>query len=503
MGDGVLLSDLQDAGVGSSIVGDPSVKVHGIRHDSRQVQFGELFAALIGKTFDGTSFAASAESQGASAVLSESRLELDIPQLLCDDVRSKLGLAAEVIYGHPTQALSVTGITGTNGKTTTAHILERLLTEIGRKTALTGTVVNKIGNLSEDALRTTPEADDVSRFAREAVDAGVRDLVMEVSSHGIAMQRVDAIEFEVAAFTNLSQDHLDFHKTMTAYGEAKAQLFLERNPKISVVNVDDAFGRELASRISGRCIRCSVNDAEAELRADEVKLSVEGIAARLTFDGQQAQLKSGIVGAHNLENLLVAIGCAVALGVDFVDAVEAASRAVSAPGRLERIEGLSGVSVLVDYAHTPDAIKRVLEALAPTTEGRLIVVFGAGGDRDTKKRAPMGRVAAEGADVCIVTSDNPRHEDPNAILDEVEQGVTDTGLPRVELADLANANRGFVSFVDRRIAIRRALESARQGDTVLIAGKGHETYQILGDQRIPFDDRQEARDVIAMLQGRS
>ena len=503
MGDGVLLSDLQDAGVGSSIVGDPSVKVHGVRHDSRQIRSGELFAALIGKTFDGTSFAASAESQGANAVLSETRLELGIPQLLCNDVRSTLGLAAEVIYGHPTQALSVTGITGTNGKTTTAHILEQLLIETGRKTALMGTIVNKIGNLSEDALRTTPEADDVSRFAREAVDAGVRDLVMEVSSHGLAMQRVDAIEFEVAAFTNLSQDHLDFHESMTAYGEAKAQLFLARNPKICVVNVDDAFGCELASRINGRCIRCSVNDAEAELRADEVNLSVEGIGARLTFDGQQAQLKNGIMGAHNLENLLVAIGCAVGLGLDFSAAVEAASRAKSAPGRLERIDGLAGVSVMVDYAHTPDAIKRVLEALAPTTKGRLIVIFGAGGDRDTKKRVPMGRAAAGGADICIVTSDNPRHEDPSAILSEVAEGVSESGLQRVDLGDLGDTNRGFVSIVDRQIAIRTALESARPGDTVLIAGKGHETYQILGEQKIPFDDRQEARDVIATLQGRS
>ena len=501
--EGVRLGDLRRAGIGSAIIGDASVQVGGVHHDSRRIRQGDLFAAILGESHDGAVFAQSAKESGACAMLCASEQEIALPQLLCDDVRTSLGRAAEMVYGHPTQGLRVTGITGTNGKTTTAYLLDQILERTDAKTAMMGTVVNRIGDHEQEAIHTTPEADDISRFARRALDEGTSELIMEISSHGLAMHRVDAIGFSVAAFTNLSQDHLDFHQTMRKYGESKAQLFLKSGVQISVINVDDTFGKQLALRLPGRVIRCSAAGGDADLCADNVVLSREGIVAQLRFDGRNAELRSDILGRHNLENLLVAIGCAIALDVDFERAAELAQHARAAPGRLEQIDGLPGVSVLVDYAHTPDAIERVLGALSPSTQGRVIVVFGAGGDRDAKKRSPMGRAAAAGANLCIVTSDNPRNEDPQAIIDQVEDGLREVGLTRVSIDELGRARSGYLSFVDRAKAIDAALSAAQPGDTVLIAGKGHEAYQIVGSERLPFDDREHAKRMIASLEGRS
>jgi UDP-N-acetylmuramoyl-L-alanyl-D-glutamate--2,6-diaminopimelate ligase len=318
------------------------------------------------------------------------------------------------------------------------------------------------------------------------------------------MRRVDALDFAVAAFTNLSRDHLDFHGSMERYSEAKARFFTELAPKRAVIHVDDAFGAELAKRASVPVTRCSRRpESNAEILASEWSVTRAGIRAKVKTPAGSISLRSPMLGEHNLENILVALGCAHALGLDLKAVAEAWETASGSPGRLERIPHPHDVAVLVDYAHTPDALKRVLQTMRAVTPKRLIVVFGAGGDRDRGKRPQMGRVGVEVADLCVLTSDNPRGEDPRAILDELEAGAKQAGGRRIDPSELALASRGYCTLVDRREAIRTAIGSARSGDTVLLAGKGHETHQIIGSDRMHFDDREEARAAIANLKGRS
>lgn len=493
-------SELVRRGLARDVRGDASVVVHGVRHDSRAVEPGDLFVAVRGRSVDGARFVADAIAKGAVAVASESELELDVPQLLVDDARLALGALAAAVYGDPTESLRVVGVTGTNGKTTTTWMVDEALRALGHSPALLGTVESRGPGMRAPAPYTTPEGDAIARFARAALDAGATHLVMEVSSHALAQHRADAVRFDVAAFTNLTQDHLDFHGTMDAYFEAKARLFLELSPRTSVVNVDDPWGERLAGQLGGGAIRVSREGAsDADLRIDSWSMERDGLHARVRCRGEHVDLRSPMIGAHNLDNLLLALGCLIALDVDVVDAVRALGATRGAPGRLERVEGLEGVMVLVDYAHTPDALARALAALRPITPGRLFVVFGCGGDRDRGKRPVMGEAAAKGADVAILTSDNPRTEDPHAILAEIEPGVLGAGMARA--GDLAHASRGYDVCEDRREAIRRAITAARPGDTVLIAGKGHEDYQIRGTTKLHFSDREEAGAAIAARGG--
>ncbi len=472
--------------------------VVGIQRDSRRVAPGELFAALPGASVDGAAFAAAAVERGAVAVLTERELTVPVPQLVVPDARRALAVAAHMLYRRPTEALEVVGITGTNGKTTTAWLVDTMLTNLGAYPALLGTVTRRADASSAPSLFTTPEADDLARFARASVDAGATHLVMEVSSHGLQLERVRGVRFQVAAFTNLSQDHLDFHGSMEAYGEAKARLFLEYRPNVSVINIDDTFGAKLARRVGSSALRVSLRNETADVWLADARSGREGASALVRAGGQEVALRSPLLGRHNLENLAVAVGLAMALGYDVADAVAALEGAAGAPGRFERVPDPRGAAVLVDYAHTPDALANALAALRPITPGRLIVVFGCGGDRDRDKRPKMGRAAAEGADVVVVTSDNPRSEAPEAIMDAIVPGVEAAGLPRVD--DLS-ARNGFVVEVDRAIAIERALQTAGKGDTVLIAGKGHENYQFVGVERRPFDDRRVAAAVLAKIAG--
>jgi len=482
--------------------GDGSIEVTGVHHDSRAVGAGDLFVAVPGVTVDGSRFAPRAVDSGAAAVAAERQLDLDVPQLVVPDARSALGKLAAVVYGRPTEQLAVVGITGTNGKTTTAWLVESVLAGAGARPAMMGTVTFRGPGIERVAPHTTPEGDDVARFAREVVDAGATHLVMEVSSHGLALARVDAVRFRVAAFTNLTQDHLDFHGDLDAYGEAKARLFTDLAPAASVINVDDTFGAKLADRASGELWRCSLHsEAEAEVRVLSWSMDRSGIHATVTTPSGDAVLHSPLLGAHNLENLLVASGAGLALGIELDQVVAGLRDATGAPGRLERVEDPRDVAVLVDYAHTPDALARALAALRPITPGRLFVVFGCGGDRDRGKRPLMGAAAAAGADLCVVTSDNPRTEDPAAIVDEILPGVSGAGQRAIEVADLAGAEHGYVTRVDRAEAIDVALAAARAGDTVLIAGKGHEDYQIVGTDKRPFDDREQARAAVARATG--
>ncbi|MGB5266947.1 MAG: UDP-N-acetylmuramoyl-L-alanyl-D-glutamate--2,6-diaminopimelate ligase [Polyangiales bacterium] len=499
---GMTLQQLHNRGVGVRIAGLATQTVRGVQHDSREVTGGDLFVAVPGETHDGLSFVGDAVARGAVAVMAEQQVELEVPQLIVTDVRAGLGRAAELVYGEPTSALHTVGITGTNGKTTTAYLLQCALEGVAAKPALVGTTGWTAPGSEHPSLHTTPEGDDISRFARLALDAGATHLVLEVSSHGLAMHRVDALDFEVAAFTNLSRDHLDFHKSMDRYGEAKARLFTELRPKRAVIHVDDPFGAALAGRTPLPVLRCSKSsDGQAEILATDWSVNRAGIQATVETPAGAVEIRSPMLGEHNLENLLVALGCAYALGLDLNLVSKAWQRAAGSPGRLERIAHPQDVAVLVDYAHTPDALRRVLRTMRAVTPNRLIAVFGAGGDRDKGKRPEMGRVGVEGADLCVLTSDNPRTEDPRRILDEVATGAEQAGGIRIEAADLRDASRGFCRVVERREAIGAAILAAGPGDTVLLAGKGHENYQIIGAKRQHFDDREEARAVIASLAG--
>jgi UDP-N-acetylmuramoyl-L-alanyl-D-glutamate--2,6-diaminopimelate ligase len=488
----VALSELTHLTGVSHVEGDASVRVTRVVSDSRALSEGDLFAAISGATSDGAAFAPAAVQKGARAVLAERELHLTVPTLVVDSVRGRLGPIAHRVLGDPSHELPVIGITGTNGKTTVTHLIESVLAHVGAKPAVLGTVAMRGPAGEVTASLTTPEADVVARFMREQHDAGATHLAMEVSSHALAIDRVLGTRFDVAGFTNLTQDHLDFHGTMEAYGEAKAVLFTRYAPRASVIVVDDPFGRELVKRVQGELLRCSVDLArEAELSVQEWASTRAGIRARVHTPKGMLELESPLFGAHNLENLLVCVGSCLAVGVDLRGISEGLRSARGAPGRMERVDDPRDVMILVDYAHTPDALERALLAVRPLTQGRLFVVCGCGGDRDRKKRAPMAEAAARVADLAVLTSDNPRTEDPLAILRDMEPGARTVSRP-ISADQLAAEVRGYTVIADRREAILRAVLAARAGDTVLLAGKGHETYQILGTVKHPFDDRVEA-----------
>jgi UDP-N-acetylmuramoyl-L-alanyl-D-glutamate--2,6-diaminopimelate ligase len=476
------------------IRGDASVRVEGVRHDSRQVQPGDLFVARKGEQADGARFVADAVARGARAIvmsrgaLAEGMLRVDVPLIVVDDPAAGLAYAASAVYGHPSFALEVVGVTGTNGKTTTTHLVRAAVDgALGvQACGVLGTVGHAFGDWRVDAAHTTPEADDIARVMTAIRARGATFLAMEVSSHALQLERVRAIRFRAAAFTNLTQDHLDFHGSMGAYAEAKAKLFTELGPGATVLNVDDAFGLHLTSRVKAPLVRVSATvGAAADIAPRAARVDAGGIDAVFCTPRGDVRVASRLFGAHNLENLAVALGVAHALDLDLARAAEALAREPGAPGRLERCDGPGDdVTVLVDYAHTPDALARVLDAVRAIAPGRVLCVFGCGGDRDPTKRGPMGAAVGSRADVAIVTNDNPRTEDPSAIAAAVVAGVRGAGRePLLEL--------------DRRKAIDLAVRSSRAGDVVLVAGKGHEDYQIVGQVKHPFDDRIEARHALA------
>jgi UDP-N-acetylmuramoyl-L-alanyl-D-glutamate--2,6-diaminopimelate ligase len=470
------------------VVGDDGVRPTGVRQDSRSVQAGEMFCARSGGRARGADFAADAVKQGAVALLVERGEDLPVlgvPLVVVRDVRRATAFAAELVYGRPSRRLALVGITGTNGKTTTAILVEHALSVLGRKPARLGTLGFSFGGRAEAGSLTTPEADDVSRLLASVVERGGSDFVMEASSHALAQGRVDALAFAVAAFTNLSQDHLDFHESMEAYGASKARLFTELRPRVSVVNVDDAFGKLLAQRAGGEVLTTG-RASTASVRPVSVTIDGLGIRGSIATPKGTAIVESRLVGEHNLENLLVALGILLGMGFDPEPAAKALGSAPQVPGRLERCDDdRDDVRVLVDYAHTPDALERVLSAVRRVTRGDVVCVFGCGGDRDPQKRPKMGAAVAHGATRAIVTSDNPRSEDARAIVRAIETGF------------LGSSTRYEIEL-DRALAIETAVMSAKPGDAVVIAGKGHETEQIVGAERRPFDDRVEARRALEL-----
>lgn len=503
-GAGIRLSDVAREIPGTpEITGNKDVLVYGVKHDSRLVEKGDLFVMRKGANADGAAFAQAAVDRGACALLAAKGTDLDlgVPIIGVDDVQDGLAFAAAAVYGHPSFAIDVIGITGTNGKTTTSHLVRSAINGAFKSecAGLIGTVGHTFRDLAIDASHTTPEADETARVLAMMKARGATHVAMEVSSIALTLGRARALRIRVAAFTNLTQDHLDFHGTMDAYGEAKALLFTDLGPASAVINVGDPFGAALVARARSQVVRvrAGLEGPAAEIYPIECTIDARGIRGVLHTPVGGVSFSSRLVGAHNLENLVVAFGIAYALELDLRAVAEALAEDVGAPGRLERCdEDGDAFRVLVDYAHTPDALARVIDALRPLTKGRLFCIFGCGGDRDRTKRGPMGEAAA-GADLVIVTSDNPRTEDPNEIAKPIVEAVSRAKRSLSDPTMLRTEATGYVAELDREQAIRLAVENASEGDVILLAGKGHEDYQIVGTEKRPFDDRVIAKRFLA------
>jgi UDP-N-acetylmuramoyl-L-alanyl-D-glutamate--2,6-diaminopimelate ligase len=492
---------------GASVFGDGAVEISGITVDSRRVEPGFLFAAVAGAREDGARFVPQAVAAGAAALLAGHPVDAGLPCIVVPDPRAALGAASAACLGDPTRRLRVLGVTGTNGKTTVTYLAEAALAAGGCRPGVMGTVEVRFGRERWSTEHTTPEAPVVQSTARRMADLGATHLVLEVSSHGLALGRLGGTVFHAVAFTNLTQDHLDFHGSMEEYAAAKLLLFtvaLAESPEArAVVNLDDPFSRTILERLERPVVTVSTDPGSvAGIRpAAPPAFGIDGITARILTPAGPVSLASPLLGVHNLSNLLVALGLALQSGLDPALAAAGLSAVGAVPGRLERVGGPGEIPVLVDYAHTPDALTRVLAALRPLTRGRLITVFGCGGDRDQSKRPLMGRAVARGSDLALVTSDNPRTEDPRSIIGMILPGIEGEGSRRIGLDGLPHAPDGFAVEPDRAAAIRAAVNAAGPGDTVLIAGKGHEDYQILGTRKIHFDDREQAREALAARSG--
>jgi UDP-N-acetylmuramoyl-L-alanyl-D-glutamate--2,6-diaminopimelate ligase len=471
------------------------VDVTGVAIDSREVRPGDLFFALSGQKTDGRRHVAEAVRRGARAVVASGALDVaDVPVITSDAPRGLLARAAARLAGDPSAALTVVGVTGTNGKTTTTYLLEAIWRAAGREPGVIGTVAYRFAGTSHAAALTTPEAHALQALLRRMRDAGTTHVAMEVSSIALAQERVAGVRLDAAVFTNLTHDHLDFHRDLEDYFRAKERLFLRYLPEggkrdpVAIVNVDDAAGARLARGLGTRCVRVG-RAADAEVRPFEVETTLGGMWGTLDLGGKRLPFRCRLVGAPHLENLLGAAATAWALGTEPAAIAAGLAAAEAPPGRLEQIAG-AGFTVVVDYAHTPDALSRALDALRPLTPGALVAVFGCGGDRDRGKRPLMGEAAARRSDLVILTSDNPRTEDPRAIVAEIEAGVRAAGMRPTRPERGA---RGYVVEPDRRAAIALAVRLAEPGDLVLVAGKGHEDYQIVGTEKHHLDDREEVR----------
>ena len=461
------------------VLGRAPVEIADLAYDARDATAGSLFFCVPGSRADGHDFAAEAVANGAAALVVERPLELEVPQLVVEDARRAMGVAADEFFERPTEELELAGVTGTNGKTTTAFLLYSILAAGGRRPGLLGTIESRVGGERRPALRTTPEAIDLQRSFREMIDGGDRSCALEATSHGSELGRLDRVRFSALVFTNLTQDHLDFHGTIERYFDAKRRLFTEEHPP-AAVNVGDPYGRRLAQELQGRDQLVTFGFADdAELRPEGLDLGPRG--ARFTAGG--LDLETRLRGRFNVENVLGAVAAARLLGIED-DAIARGVRELrGVPGRFEAVDEGQPFAVLVDYAHTPDSLENVLRTARDLAQNRLICVFGCGGDRDRGKRPLMGRIASELADLAIVTSDNPRSEEPDAIIGEIVAGAA--GEIEVE--------------PDRREAIARAIDAAQEGDVVVIAGKGHEQGQQFADRTVPFDDRDVAREALRRL----
>lgn len=485
----------------AALTGDGSSAVRDVTHDSRQACDGTIFVAIKGTIVDGHRFVDDVMRRGAVGIISEQPPPkgFEGAWLQVSSARKALALAAALVNGEPSTRLDLVGVTGTNGKTTTTYLCRAVAEAAGQKAAMLSTVEYRIGEKSEPAVRTTPEASDTNRFLRKAVEAGCRFAVMEASSQAIDLHRCDGLRFKVAVFTNLTRDHLDYHHTMENYFDAKKKLFdgrLGEPPASSVINVDDDWGQALAAELKAngqRVITFSVKQGEglgppdADLVASGIEISlIRGTSFLLKTKSGERRITSPLIGKPHVYNMLAATAVTLELGYDLESITRGLESCAGAPGRFERVPNDGKFAVIVDYAHTDDALLNTLKTAKEFAEGRIITIVGCGGDRDRSKRAPMGRIAGDYSDLVIITSDNPRTENPLSIIAEIETGVRESDTP-------------YIALSDRREAISRAVIEARPGDVVIIAGKGHENYQIIGSDKFHFDDRETALEALKAL----
>jgi UDP-N-acetylmuramoyl-L-alanyl-D-glutamate--2,6-diaminopimelate ligase len=505
------LSDLIKVVSPLNICGVSDLEIQGLYYDSRMVQPGGLFFALKGAVADGHRFIATAIERGAVVVIAENTdlVPEGFPCVQVKDSRLAMARIASVFYGSPTAKVPLIGITGTNGKTTTSYLVEGIMVAAGIPAAVLGTVSYRLGDMEFPSSHTTPESIDLQCVMSRLVETGAAGIVMEVSSHALDQRRVDGCQFDVGVFTNLTRDHLDYHGTMEQYLEAKLRLFREllkptadRPEPTAVVNLDDEYGalvaREAACQVLTYGVSCS-----GDVKAVNVRSSISGITGDLVTPAGTISFSSGLVGRFNLSNILAAVSVGHALGLPPETIRSGIKGHRTVPGRLERVENNHGISVFVDYAHTGDALENVLQTLSELKSGRIITLFGCGGDRDRGKRPIMGEIAGRISDLAILTSDNPRTENPDAIIAEVREGMLPLGIREYDHSVLTGGTqeKGFVVVPDRREAIRIAISLARPGDIVLLAGKGHEDYQIIGTAKYHFDDREEAFAALSLHGG--
>jgi UDP-N-acetylmuramoyl-L-alanyl-D-glutamate--2,6-diaminopimelate ligase len=488
-----LVDDLSDA----RIAGRSDLEISGIVYDSRQATSGSLFVAVKGENFDGHDFAATAVRNGAVAIIAEQELTGISPEttavVTVPSSRVAMAAMAAKFFDYPSRKLKLIGVTGTKGKTTTTHLIASILRSQGQKTGIIGTLGTRIGDESINTEHTTPESVDLQSVLALMVERGVETVAMEVSSHGLVQQRVGGCEFDCGVFTNLTRDHLDYHLTMEDYFEAKLLLFRDyarRSPKAftAVVNLDDPAAARVSDATHGRLLTYSLNSL-ADITATEIDVSASGVSYILSYGGEIARVSIKLGGLFNVYNSVAAAGAAIAQGLSVSQIAAGLKSAGNVPGRFESIACGQDFAVVVDYAHAPDALENVLKAARDLTGGKLIIVFGCGGNRDRGKRPMMGRIACELADRCVITSDNPRKEDPDAIIREILAGIDESNNAKVAVEP------------DRHTAIQMALQMASPGDMVVVAGKGHEDYQIFADTTIHFDDREVVREILCGEEG--
>jgi len=472
------------------------IPIKGISYDSRKTGKGNLFVAIRGDNFDGNEFIPEAIERGAVAIVSEQKtipIGSKLSWVIVDNARRALAIISGNFHGKPSLRLYLIGVTGTNGKTTVTYLVESIFQQGGKKIGRLGTIDYRIGDLLVEAERTTPESPDINRYLAEMVESGCQACVMEVSSHSLDMERVYGCDFDLAVFTNFTRDHLDFHRSMERYFSSKKKLFEYLENKeggVAVLNLDDPKVRELQQSLKIKSITYGWQSS-ADIAVESYRLSDKGLQATIKTPKGNLQINSPLIGRGNLSNILAALGVGMAAGIPLSDISQGIACVSPIPGRFELVEEEQDFTLIVDYAHTDDALKNLLESVREVTEGRVITVFGCGGDRDPSKRPLMGAQAVKLSDIAIVTSDNPRSEDPLQIIREMEVGIESVGVRK----------GAHLVIPDRREAIKRAIDEARPGDTVVIAGKGHERYQIIGDNVIHFDDREVARQFISKKRG--
>ena len=476
--------------------GNPELEITGLHYDSRKIEKDNLFIAIRGHSLNGYDYLLDALEKGATAVVAEKEEDSrNITKIWVPNPRSALSKLAACFYDHPFNGMDVIGITGTNGKTTTSYLLESILTAAGRKTGVIGTINSRYADRVIPSAVTTPESLDLMRLAKEMSDNGVTNLIMEVSSHALDQKRTRECPFRICVFTNLSRDHLDYHSSMDSYFETKSLLFRDLDERVNgsrtcaVINMDDPRGAKLADSVKGDVLTYGL-EGQWDVRAESVEAGMNGLSGKLVTPSGTADILSPLIGEINIYNILAASGAALASGIDLESIEKGVAGLRNVPGRLEPVNNVSGISIIVDYSHTPDALLKAQKNVRSFIEGRLITVFGCGGDRDKGKRFDMGLAAGKNSDIVIITSDNPRTENPLKIIEQIEEGVLKSGMEKMAWPEIKNFS--YIIEPDRSKAIKKAVSIAVKKDAVLIAGKGHENYQITGRSRRHFDDREEA-----------